>query len=157
VWYFLFFSFDSPWSRLFLILNVEEYARTQFDSYVFITITSADGLLVPVGRIRLVVSALAVVWFIKYNWAVVVVNIYMVVGHTTTCAISSYHHYSCEFEPCSWQGELDTTLCDKICQWLATGLWFSPDTPVSSTNKTDRHNITEILLKVALNTITLSH
>jgi hypothetical protein len=30
-----------------------------FDSYVFITITSADGLLVPVGRIRLVVSALA--------------------------------------------------------------------------------------------------
>jgi len=27
------------------------------------------------------------------------------------------------------------------------------DTPVSSTNKTDRHDITEILLKVALNTI----
>jgi hypothetical protein len=26
-------------------------------------------------------------------------------------------------------------------------------TPVSSTNKTDRHNITEILLKVALSTI----
>jgi hypothetical protein len=36
---------------------------------------------------------------------------------------------------------------------LATGLWFSPDTPVSSTNKTDCHNINEILLKVALNTI----
>ena len=31
--------------------------------------------------------------------------------------------------------------------------WFSPGTPVSSTNKTDRHNITEILLKVALITI----
>ena len=30
---------------------------------------------------------------------------------------------------------------------------FSPGTPVSSTNKTDCHNITEILLKVALNTI----
>jgi hypothetical protein len=28
------------------------------------------------------------------------------------------------------------------------------DTTVSSTNKTDRHNITEILLKVVLNTIT---
>jgi hypothetical protein len=28
--------------------------------------------------------------------------------------------------------------------------------PVSSTNKTDHHNITEILLKVALNTITLT-
>ena len=35
------------------------------------------------------------------------------------------------------------------------GHWFSPGTPVSSTNKTDCHAITEILLKVALNTITL--
>jgi len=43
-----------------------------------------------------------------------------------------------------------TTLCDKVCQSLVTGLWFSPSTLVSSTNKTD---ITEILLKVALNTI----
>jgi hypothetical protein len=34
--------------------------------------------------------------------------------------------------------------------------WFSPGTPVSSTNKTDCHDITEILLKVALNTITLT-
>ena len=33
------------------------------------------------------------------------------------------------------------------------GRWFSLGTPVSSTNKTDRHNITEILLKVVLNTI----
>jgi hypothetical protein len=32
-----------------------------------------------------------------------------------------------------------------------TGRWFSPGTPVSSTNKTDHHNIAEILLKVALN------
>jgi len=33
------------------------------------------------------------------------------------------------------------------------GQWFSQGTPVSSTNKTDRHNKAEILLKVALNTI----
>ena len=46
-----------------------------------------------------------------------------------------------------------TTLCDNICQWLATGLWLSTGPPVSSTNKTDRHDITEIFLKVALNTI----
>jgi hypothetical protein len=46
-----------------------------------------------------------------------------------------------------------TTLCDKVCQWLVTGQWFSPAPPVSSTNKSDRHDITEILLKVALNTI----
>jgi hypothetical protein len=35
--------------------------------------------------------------------------------------------------------------------------WFSPGTPVSSTNKTDRHAITEILLRVALNTINPVH
>ena len=45
------------------------------------------------------------------------------------------------------------TWCDKVCQWLATGLWFSPGTPVSSTNKTDLQDIIEILLKVVLNTI----
>jgi hypothetical protein len=53
----------------------------------------------------------------------------------------------------SWQDLLDTTLCDTVCQRLVTGQWFSPGTPVSSSNKTDHHNITEILLKVALNTI----
>ena len=35
----------------------------------------------------------------------------------------------------------------------ATGRWFSLGPPVSSINKTDRNDITEILLKVALNTI----
>ena len=54
------------------------------------------------------------------------------------------------------RGVLDTTLCHKICQWLAAGRWFSPGTPVFSTNKTDRHDIAKILLKVALNTITLT-
>ena len=38
----------------------------------------------------------------------------------------------------------------------ATGQWFSPDTPLFSTNETDRHDITEILLNVALNAITLT-
>jgi hypothetical protein len=47
---------------------------------------------------------------------------------------------------------LDTTLCYKDCQSLATGRGFSPDTPVSSTDKTDNHDITEIFLKVALST-----
>jgi hypothetical protein len=35
---------------------------------------------------------------------------------------------------------------------LVTGRWSSPGTPVSSTSKTDHHDIAEILLKVALNT-----
>jgi hypothetical protein len=42
---------------------------------------------------------------------------------------------------------------DKVYQLLAHGRWFSPGTPASSTTKTGRHDITEILLKVALNTI----
>ena len=54
------------------------------------------------------------------------------------------------------QGVLDTTLCYKVCQWLAAGLWVSAGTSVSSTNITDCHDIAEILLKVALNTITLA-
>ena len=54
------------------------------------------------------------------------------------------------------QGVLDTTLCDKVCQWLVTGGWFSSGTLVSSTNKTDHHDITKIFLKVAINTISLT-
>jgi hypothetical protein len=46
-----------------------------------------------------------------------------------------------------------TTLYDKVCQWLATSLWFSPSPQVSSINKNDHHDVTEILLKVVLNTI----
>jgi hypothetical protein len=35
---------------------------------------------------------------------------------------------------------------------LAHGRWFSPGTQASSTTKTGRHDIAEILQKVALNT-----
>jgi hypothetical protein len=41
---------------------------------------------------------------------------------------------------------------DKVYQLLAHGRWFSPGTPASSTTKTGRHDIAEILLKVVLNT-----
>ena len=63
----------------------------------------------------------------------------MVVGFISTYAISAYHHYSCELESRSRRGVLD----------------IFPGTPVSSTNKTDHHDIADILLKVALNTIIL--
>ena len=48
------------------------------------------------------------------------------------------------------RGVLDTALCDKVCQWLVEGRWFSL---LSSTSKTDCHDISEILIKVVLNTI----
>jgi hypothetical protein len=47
-------------------------------------------------------------------------------------------------------------MCDKVCQWLTAGRWFSLGTPVSCINNTDRHDITEILLTVAFKTITLT-
>ena len=68
----------------------------------------------------------------------------MVVGFTTTYAISAYHHW------CLWVRNSIrarcTTWCDEVCQWLATDRWFSLGPPVSSTNKTDRHDIAEMLL-----------
>ena len=54
------------------------------------------------------------------------------------------------------RGVLDSTLCDKVCQWLAAGRWFSPVTAVSSSKKTERHEIAETLLKGVLNAITIT-
>jgi hypothetical protein len=45
-----------------------------------------------------------------------------------------------------------TAASDQIYLLLAHVRWFSPGTPTSSTTKIGRHDIAEILLKVALNT-----
>ena len=75
----------------------------------------------------------------------------MVGGFPTTYAISVYHHKSCEFEPRSWRGVLDATLCDKFVSNLRQiGAFFSLrflrfPLPI----RQSMHDITEILLKVA--------
>jgi hypothetical protein len=46
-----------------------------------------------------------------------------------------------------------TAASDKAYQLLAHGRWFSPRTLAFYTTKTGRHDIAEILLKVALGTI----
>jgi hypothetical protein len=86
------------------------------------------------------------------HWAIVVVivwyldlQLHVQSVHITTKAVSLFLH--------SWRGVLDTALCDKVCQWLAAGRWFSLGTQVSSTTTTDCHDITEILLKLVLNII----
>jgi hypothetical protein len=61
--------------------------------------------------------------------------------HKTTSSTESPSNVSSDYK------------CDKVCQWLAPGHWFFSGTLVSSTNKTDCHDITEILLKVTLNTL----
>ena len=74
----------------------------------------------------------------------------MIVGFTTTYAVSVYHHWCCEFESRSRRG-VQHYVIKFVSDLRQCG--FSPCPPVSSTNKTDCYDKTEILLKVALNTI----
>jgi hypothetical protein len=90
----------------------------------------------------------------------------LIVGPWWSCSYCSWtYNYICNqcLSPLTlwvWiplsRGVLDTTLWDKVCQWNAAGRWFSPDTTVFSTDKTDRHDLTDILLKVAFNSIILN-
>jgi hypothetical protein len=54
-----------------------------------------------------------------------------------------------EFEHRSWRGVIDTTLCDS----LSVTCGRSVDFCLYSTNKTDSNDITDILLKMALNSL----
>jgi len=72
----------------------------------------------------------------------------IVVGLTTIFAISAYHQCCCEFESRSGRGVQHYVI--KFASDLRQVGGFSPGPPISSSNKTDRHNITAILLKVTL-------
>ena len=72
------------------------------------------------------------------------------------CMVVGFHNYLCNQCLSSLMLWVRSLLSDKVCQWLAAGWWYSPGTSVSSTNKTDHHDIAEILLKVALNTTTIT-
>ena len=79
---------------------------------------------------------------------------------------SSYHNggshaCDCIVQKCSWiylfnpaHGEV-YSIQHYVIQFVSDW-WVSLGTPVSPTNKTDHHDITETLFKVALNTITLT-
>jgi hypothetical protein len=61
-------------------------------------------------------------WFSLYN--------IMCSSLSVTCdrsVVFSIQHYVIKFVSDLWQvgGFLYTTLCDQVCQWLVTGLWFS--------------------------------
>jgi hypothetical protein len=68
--------------------------------------------------------------------------------------ISLCHAHVVSFKNSSWRSVLDTTLCDNVCQWPGKGQCFVSGTLVYTANKTDHHDITELLLKVVLSTIT---
>jgi hypothetical protein len=97
-----------------------------------------------------------IIWIPKNQAEMKIVRLYSCIigeGKNTLSWDAMHCLNSVTLESRSWRGVLDTTICDQVCQWFATGRWYSPGTPVSSTNKTDRRDITEILLKVVLNTI----
>jgi hypothetical protein len=73
----------------------------------------------------------------------------MVVGFTTTYAISAYHYWCYEFKSRSGRG-VQHYVKNFVSDLRQVGV-FSPGTPVSSTNTTDHRHITETLLKVAFN------
>jgi hypothetical protein len=67
--------------------------------------------------------------------------------------MQAYHQYGVGSRPICKLQKGCTRLAaasDKVYQLLVHGRWFSPGTPASSTTKTGRHDIAEILLKVAL-------
>ena len=72
----------------------------------------------------------------------------------SACAISTYHHKRCEFEPANWLVyEKQHCVIKFVSVWRQVVALFSL---VSFTNKTDRHYIKEILLKGTSNAITLT-
>ena len=80
-----------------------------------------------------------------------------VADFTTTHATSAYHHWNWEIESRSWRDVLNATLCDThfVSDLRQVG-GFLRVLQFPSPNKTDRYDITDILLKVALNTIALT-
>jgi hypothetical protein len=57
---------------------------------------------------------LAIVFSDAFNFSILGVSCHFqkYFGHSQTCC----NDHICEFEPSSWQGEVDTTLSDKVCQ-----------------------------------------
>ena len=77
----------------------------------------------------------------------------MVVGFTTTCAISSYHHKVASSNPVHGEMYSIQHYLIKFVSDLRQVSGFIPVLRFPQPIKTDRHYIEEILLKVTLNTI----
>ena len=79
--------------------------------------------------------------------------------HLSTFKKYMYYDYYYWFPFVISQNPAQTRCTRDNIMWSslsAAGRWFSPGFPVSSTNRIDRHYITEILLKVVLNTIIIT-
>jgi hypothetical protein len=75
---------------------------------------------------------------------------------TTTYAIIAHHHQHCEVASRSGEVYSIQHYVIKFVSDLRQVGGFPRGTPASFTNKTDRHDITEILLILVINTLTLT-
>ena len=78
---------------------------------------------------------------------------HMLVAFTTTYTISAYHHNIVSSNPS--HGKV-YSIQHYVIKFVSDLRQVSGFLLVLSTNKTDHHNITEILYKLALNTMTLT-
>jgi hypothetical protein len=101
------------------------------------------------------------------NWQTISKLKFICLGHRERSFLWSYgswiYNYKCTYaitvvpittkvvssNPRSLGGVLDTTLYDKVCQWLATGWWFSP-------GKFNYHTITRMTAPYARGRWTLA-
>ena len=109
----------------------------------YITLKSCDVIIHSRSILNIILNAVLCIIFIRLYDLVLIMKGY-----------SRYYWISLYNIPI-WYIYIQSKFC-SLSQWPAAFRWSSPTTPIFSTNKTDRHDITEILLKVALNTITIN-
>jgi hypothetical protein len=91
---------------------------------------------------------------IQFPWQLIFNNIKCVIFYNIKHAIFDIIKYLIfDGYKCFLFSHYNVTQTHNKLSYKSTGQWFSQGTLVSSTNKTNRHDITKILLKVALNTI----
>ena len=132
------FEFESTWWRFFQ----KRVVCTKFNIYVFIT--SPDTLIIDTLESQIILKVFrskkseGAKQDSHNRW------------HTVYLIYWLYYNYA------SWKIGVVVCSCYRVYQLLTTGRWFSPGTPVLSTSVAGRYDIIEILLNVALNTITLT-
>ena len=113
-------------------------------------------------------SKAMIIYEIKNGWTKIYFLTYFILSITSTnlglglwClmplqTIFQLYHVTFYFWHVSYGCNIDREDTMYYVIKFVSDLWFSPGTPVSSTNQTDRHDITEILFEVALSIITLT-
>ena len=126
-------DYQSMWRQTHYDVTEKTLMSVLKDStYIITTVRSKNNICLDFWYCHYYVTSIYAV-IAYHQWRGCCSRDRMVVGFITTCAMSAYHHWRCEFESWSGRGVLDTTLWDKVCQWLATGWWFPPPIKLTTT------------------------